>query len=161
MSELHLPASPEELANRLQILHEERKRLTRTSRRLSLNRAQRSVVLAKTASRCHLCGGEITDRKFAADHVLAHATGGAHAIDNYLPAHGLCNGCRWFYSPEEVQWILKMGVWARKQMEKQTAIGEQMLRKFLQHETATRNRRRSRPDLEVIESGASRQSRPS
>jgi high-affinity K+ transport system ATPase subunit B len=59
------------------------------------------------------CGGEVTEHKFAAGHVLAHAGGGGHAIDNYLAAHGVCNGCRWFYSPEEIQWIFKMGVWAR------------------------------------------------
>jgi hypothetical protein len=67
---------------------------------------------------------------------------GGHAIDNYLAAHGLCNGCRWFYSPEEIQWILKMGVWARKQMEDRTPIGVKMVELFYQREKATRGRRR-------------------
>jgi hypothetical protein len=64
--------------------------------------------------------------------VLACAAGGQHSIDNYLAAHGLCNGCRWFYSPEEFQWILRMGIWARKQMEDgKTDIGVKMREPFL------------------------------
>lgn len=88
-----------------------------------------------------MCCGEVTENNFAAGHVLAHAGGGGHAIDNYLAAHGVCNGCRFFYSPEEIQWILKMGVWARKQMEDRTLIGMTMLEPFYQRERATRGRR--------------------
>jgi hypothetical protein len=106
---LLLPQSPEELVERLRFLHKERKQFPRPPRRLSLTPQQRSDVLDKTDSRCHLCGGEITEKKFAADHVLSHAAGGEHKLANYLAAHGLCNGCRWFYSPEEFQWILKDG----------------------------------------------------
>jgi hypothetical protein len=66
-----------------------------------------------------------------ADHVLSHAAGGPHKLPNYLAAHNLCNGKRWFYSPEEFQWILRIGVWARKQIEDQkTQIGEDMLCEF-------------------------------
>ena len=144
MSELTLPSSPQELAERLKFLHEQRRKYPAAVPRSRLNSEQRAVVLSKTAARCHLCGGLITDRKFAADHVLAHAAGGAHAVDNYLPAHSLCNGCRWFYSAEEFQWILKMGVWARKQMEEETALGTRMARAFLKHEIMTRGRRKTK-----------------
>ncbi len=144
MNELCLPKSAGELADRLKFLHDERKKLPRARRRLSLTTEQRTIVLGKTAGRCHLCGGDITEQKFAADHVLAHAAGGEHALDNYLAAHGLCNGCRWFYSAEEFQWILRMGIWARKQMEDKTSIGMTMLRIFLEHEKGVRKRRRAR-----------------
>jgi len=107
------------------------------------------MVLAKTAGRCHLCGGEVVDR-WTADHVLAHAGGGYHAVDNYLPAHTLCNGYRWAYSPEEFQWVLKIGVWARLQMEKRAALGEAMRRGFFEYECRREARRvrstRSAPD---------------
>ena len=56
-------------------------------------------MLRKTNDRCHLCGGEVLTR-WQADHVLAHAVGGTHQIDNYLLAHALCNKYR-RYSPEE------------------------------------------------------------
>ena len=142
MSEPRQPESFKELAGRLKLLHEERKTLPRPPRRLSLTREQRAAVLDKTDARCHLCGGKITESKFAADHVLSHAAGGKHQLPNYLPAHGLCNGCRWFYSPEEFQWILRMGVWARKQMEDQTHIGVEIGQVFLEHQKATRRRRK-------------------
>lgn len=131
MSDLRPPQSSDELVERLRFLHEERKKYPRAPHRLSLTAEQRAEVLDKTDSRCHLCGGEITEKKFAADHVLSHAAGGGHKLGNYLPAHGLCNRCRWFYSPEEFQWILRIGVWARKQMEDQKKqIGKDMLREF-------------------------------
>ncbi len=144
MNELCLPESADKLADRLKFLHDERKKPPRARRRLSLTAEQRTNVLRKTAGRCHLCGGEIRERKFAADHVLAHAAGGKHSLDNYLAAHGLCNGCRWFYSAEEFQWILRMGIWARKQMEDKTSIGMKMLRIFFEHEKAVRKRRSAR-----------------
>jgi hypothetical protein len=97
-------------------------------------------VLAKTAGRCHLCGGEILDQ-WTADHVLAHAGGGQHLVDNYLPAHELCNGYRWAYSAEEFQWILKIGVWARRQMETNSEFGEAMLRDFFEYDRKRHARR--------------------
>lgn len=125
------PQSPKELVGRLRFLHNERKLLPRSEPRRSLTATQRDYLLEKTDSRCHLCGGKITGNKFVADHVLSHKAGGKHELANYLPAHRLCNGKRWFYSPEEFQWILTIGVWARKQMEDQKKpISKDMLRAF-------------------------------
>jgi hypothetical protein len=59
---LSLPQSPDELVERLRFLHDERKRFPRPPRRLSVTPEQRSNVLDKTDSRCHLCGSEITER---------------------------------------------------------------------------------------------------
>ena len=103
------------------------------SRRRQLTKGERSEILQKTDARCHLCGGRIKS-KWQADHVLAHSSGGGHAVDNYLPAHRLCNNYRWDYSPEEFQWILKIGVWARTQMERDTRVGSLMMEKFLDYE---------------------------
>jgi hypothetical protein len=125
------PQSPEELVGRLRFLHNERALLPRSEPRRSLTATQRDYLLNKTDSRCHLCGGEITGNKFVANHVHSHKAGGKHELANYLPAHGLCNGKRWFYSPEEFQWILTIGVWARKQIEDQKKqISKDMLRAF-------------------------------
>ena len=102
----------------------ERKRLTTK---------QRKRVLAKTKSRCHICGGKV-GAVWQADHVLAHSHGGGHAEENYLAAHALCNNYRWHYLPEEFQYIMKLGVWAKYQVEKETAVGEQIAAGFVQHE---------------------------
>lgn len=41
---------------------------------------------------CHICNKEIMDLKdLHMDHVVPLARGGAHAQDNLLPAHGICN----------------------------------------------------------------------
>ena len=71
--------------------------------RASLTAAERRQVLAKTA-------GKVEGNAWQADHVMANSAGGVHDVDNYLPAHSLCNNYRWHYLPEEFQYILKLGV---------------------------------------------------
>jgi 5-methylcytosine-specific restriction endonuclease McrA len=89
-------------------------------RRKPLSRAARSAVLAKTDGRCHVCGGELgVDWK--ADHVWAHASGGAHKRDNYLAACASCNRWRWHYGPEKIRQILELGVYARSELGRRLA----------------------------------------
>lgn len=68
--------------------------------------------------------------------MFSHALGGQNSANNYLPAHALCNGYRWFYLSEEFQWILKLGVWLRTQVEKQTVVGIIAAKAFCAHERA-------------------------
>jgi len=75
--------------------------------------------------------------------VLAHSGGGGSEADNYLAAHTLCNNYRWDYLPEEFQVILKLGVWARTQIEKNTSLGQQLASAFVAYEKVRRGRRRS------------------
>ena len=75
--------------------------------------------------------------------MLAHSTGGLHHLDNYLPAHALCNNYRWHYSPEEFQWVLKIGVWSRLIMEKNAALGQQLADQFCQYEGRRIRRQKS------------------
>jgi hypothetical protein len=150
------PASPEALRSLLCTLRQERRdrKLNNPNRhvpRTALTRSERAAVLAKTGKRCHICGGEING-SWQADHVLAHSGGGQHRADNYLPAHKLCNNYRWDYLEEEFQNILKLGVWARTQIENGTAIGNNIAKRFVSYERQriARHRhahrdRRSRP----------------
>ena len=101
-----------------------------------------SRFLEKTAHRCHICGGKIVS-KWQADHVLAHSSGGDHSAENYLPAHVLCNNYRWDYGSEEFQWILKIVVWARTQMEQKTGCGNAILTGFAAHDSKRHDRRQS------------------
>ena len=140
------PESVEAFASRLADLRELRKRKvdevrTTIRRRSSLSPRDRERILQKTDGRCHLCGGAIEGTAWDADHVLAHSGGGAHAVDNYLPAHRLCNNYRWHYSPGEFRQILKLGVWARTQIERRTKVGQAIGERFLAYE---RNRMRRR-----------------
>ena len=139
-----LPEQPQQLAEHLHALRENRRSLRVTKgKRRSLSPAQRERILAKTDGRCHICGGQIED-KWNADHVLAYSAGGKHIEENYLPAHGLCNSYKWDYSAEEFQWILKIGVWATSQIINRTQIGEEIIERFHKNEVRREKRRVSR-----------------
>lgn len=127
----------------LRKLREERKEATGRPARRALTKSERLQVLGKTDSRCHICGGEIEGR-WDADHVLAHSGGGDHSVDNYLPAHGTCNNYRWDYLPEEFQLIVKLGVWARTEIEKGTRVGRSIESEFTKHEARRIARRKTK-----------------
>lgn len=129
------------LRKKLLRLREERRQRKGTNKapRRSLTQRQRTSVLKKTGRRCHVCGGRV-GRKWHADHIASHALGGEHAEDNYLPAHELCNNYRWHYLPEEFQLIMKLGVWARTQVEKGTPIGIEIAERFAVHEERRKRR---------------------
>ena len=113
----------------------------RKARRYALTQSERAAIAAKTDGRCHICGG-VLDLVWEADHVVPHSTGGLHRLENYLPAHALCNNYRWSYSPEEFQWVLKIGVWARLVMEQSKPIGRQMTEQFCGYERGRVRRRK-------------------
>lgn len=137
-----------EFAARLKTLHQDRRARVVAGQdsiaaRPILSAVDRAAILAKTDGRCHLCGGLIDpDEKWQADHVLAHSTGGAGTVENYLAAHALCNNYRWHYSPEEFQWILKLGVWLRTQIERGTAIGRHAGELFCRYDAQRAARRK-------------------
>jgi len=121
---------------------ERNKAANRRPRQRRLTPSERDVVLGKTAGRCHICGGEVQHGSWHADHVLAHSAGGKQAVDNYLPAHGICNQYRWDYIAEEFQLILKLGVWARTQVETGTSVGRLIEQGFQKYEARRIGRRK-------------------
>src|SRR5262245_23353097 len=134
---LAFPDSPAKLVARLRKLRAARRRRhvgVRRQRRGNLTPSEQTEVLEKTGYRCHICGGRV-GAGWRADHVFSHSSGGAHSVRNYLAAHAVCNGYRWDYSPQESQWIMKIGIWARLHMEKASQLGQEMLRAFHSYET--------------------------
>lgn len=147
MEATRLFKNADELATHLSALRRKRRRRelqvrSRGHKRQSLTPAERQAIMNKTGSRCHICGGEI-ELNWTADHVFAHAQGGLHSADNYLPAHPICNQYRWFFGPEEFQWILKLGVWFRTQIQRKKFNALRLAEGFLLHE-ARRERRRKK-----------------
>lgn len=137
----------EAFSEHLRKLHDERKARKSAARahgvpRAPLTKADKKAVLEKTDGLCHLCGGKIeASEPWQADHVWAHSSGGRHAIANYLAAHDLCNNYRWHYGPEEFQWILKLGVWLRMQVARETDIGRRAGEQFFAYEKRRATRR--------------------
>ena len=127
-------------------LHERRRARTkergRRGRRPRLSAEARAEVLKSTGARCHICGGTIgADDRWTADHVLPYSQGGGAGVENHLPAHGVCNNYRWHYTPEELQWILKLGVWTRSLIEKQDPLALELADRFVAYEHRRESRR--------------------
>ena len=159
MSASDIFLTSEEFAERLRVLREIRRKQKLALRdkviRQPLSKAERLAIFEKTGGRCHICGGVI-DGDWEADHVFSHSLGGQHSVDNYLPAHAICNNYRWFYGTEEFQWILKLGVWLRTQIEKQTTVGRIAAEQFCAHDRIRANRRVKR----AVQSSATSEPQP-
>lgn len=117
-----------------------RKASVKGRKRSSLTKAQRETILAKTNSRCHCCGIEMGLDEFYADHVKTHSSGGEHNENNYLPSCQTCNSYRWHFASEELQIILKLGVWAKGKLLSDSELGLQIANDFVKHEMSVRKR---------------------
>lgn len=138
-------ANAQDLADHLRELRHRRETLKADAagsekKRSALSADKRRIVLSKTGERCHVCGGPIKG-PWQADHVLAHSAGGKDSVDNFLPAHDLCNHYRWDYLPEEFQEILRLGVRLRTQTEKGTPVGRSAAKSHLAHQKQRVGRR--------------------
>src|SRR5579862_120114 len=144
-----IPASSEELAERFRKLRKERNQpAEQLEARRRIAKLGRDAILQKTGGRCHICGGNIDkDSYLEADHVFPAKGGGPSNIDNYLPAHGLCNSAKWDQSGEELQWVLKIGVWAKHAMEGKGNLGRQMVNDFWASERRRVNRQKANRSL--------------
>ena len=127
-----------------------RKNKVKDAKRYSLTEKQRETVLSKTDSRCHLCGIELMVHNFQADHVKTHSSGGTPAENNYLPSCFTCNNYRWNYSPEEIQIILKLGVWAKAKVVNDAEFGLAIADGFVKHEMALRKRRKTKQEKDIL-----------
>lgn len=116
----------------------------RALKRQALSKKQRELVLAKTNSHCHICGITLDKDNFQADHVKAHSMGGIHEENNYLPSCATCNNYRWHYSSEEIQVILKLGVWAKTKIVNDPSFGLEIANQFVKYEMGVRNRRKTK-----------------
>lgn len=59
-------------------------------------------------------------------HVMPFAKGGKNLIENYLPACYTCNRLKWHRSPEDIQLIMQLGIYARNQIDHDTPLGRKL-----------------------------------
>lgn len=141
MKQKQIPQSPVRLQKVIYKLHMRRKKGKKPSKRyIRLTKNERVIIYSKTNGCCHVCGKKLLLNDFQADHVVSHISGGSHKVDNYLPSCFICNNYRWHYIPEELQLILKIGVWAKSEIVNWTTLGILMATKYVKKE----NRRMAR-----------------
>ncbi|MEJ8818764.1 HNH endonuclease [Lacibacter sp. H407] len=121
-----------------------RREKVKGKKRSSLTKKQRELILSKTDSRCHMCGVKVDITNFQADHVQSHSSGGTHAENNYLPSCFTCNNYRWHYSSEEIQIILKLGVWLKTKITSDAEAGKELANQFVKHEMSVRKRKKAK-----------------
>lgn len=112
-------------------------------RKFILSKADKILILEKTNYKCHICGGVVELTAFEADHVEVNSSSTNNKIDNFLPACRTCNNYRWFYEPDEIKWILKLGVWLKTEITRGSVTGKLAAQKFIQHEIKRHARRKS------------------
>lgn len=111
--------------------------------RIILTKQEREVIYYKTGGLCHICGNELEIDDFSADHVKPYSQKGTECVDNFLPSCHPCNGYRWNYKPEEIQWIFKLGVWLKTKIQEKSKIGILAATEFLIDETERESRRKN------------------
>ena len=52
-----------------------------------------------------------------------------------------CNKLRWHYSPEEIQVVLKLGVWAKTKIIDDSKLGLEIANLFMKHDMQLRKKR--------------------
>ena len=143
MNELPFIDNVEVLKKEINRLIKEREsKKSKALRTYALTKKDRYLIWDKTDGHCHICGREVDKDGYEADHVKNHSGGGSDLAENFLAACRTCNNYRWHYSPEEIQWILKLGVWAKTQIDHNNGIGKKIAEGFIKYEVSRENRRK-------------------
>lgn len=109
------------------------------SERQNPTKSMRERILLKTGGKCHICGGEL-GKRWHADHVLPHVSGGGNTVENFLGSCSVCNNARWYFSPNEIKLILKLGRMAQTEIRKNTSFGRSIAKKYIIEEEKKKRR---------------------
>ena len=143
MNELPYIDNPEFFKREINKLKKEREKNKLSSRETyTLTKKERYSIWDKTDGKCHVCGEDVDKDKFEADHIKPHSSGGKNNIENFLATCKTCNNYRWHYSPEEIQWILKIGIWAKTKIGQNDKLGSIIADNFVKKEIKRESRRK-------------------
>jgi len=95
-------------------------------------KSEKVDIFNKTNGICHICGCELDIESFS-------ITG---SLENGLPA---CKGCKMIYDnymPSEIKWMLKIGLWAKTQVEYETDIGKEIATEIIEIEKDREGRKK-------------------
>ena len=105
-----------------------------------VTQAGRKRIRAKTGGTCHVCGGR-AGKRWHADHVKPRRLGGTSEDSNYLPTCQECNRLRWGYPPEVLRFIMRLGVYAKKEIREETPLGKALIGLVQRRDRANRRRK--------------------
>jgi hypothetical protein len=129
---------------RLNELRSEKKNEKKKSK--TLKKSEKEEVFKKTKGLCHICGIDLQEEKFS----ITNSFGKETSFETSLPA---CQSCKRIYDnylPSEIKWILKIGLWAKTQIEYETEIGKDIAIEIVEQEKDREKRRkRQRKPYEI------------
>ena len=140
MAEINMEQKTETLIEKLRELKATRNDNRSKEIRKSPTQSMRKYIFQKTGGKCHICGGNL-DKGWHADHVLPHASGGQDSVENFLGSCSVCNMARWYFCPEEIRLILKLGRIAQTEIRKGTKRGKFIAQKYIAEEEQRRKRK--------------------
>ena len=132
-----------ELIDELKELKRIRNEEVRPPARKNPTKSMREKIILKTGRKCHICGGDL-DEEWHADHILPHSAGGHDTVDNFLGSCSVCNGVRWYFSPDEIKLILKFDRIAQAEIRNNSTLGRTIAKKYFIEEQQKENRRKKR-----------------
>jgi 5-methylcytosine-specific restriction endonuclease McrA len=89
-----------------------------------------------------VCGGR-AGKSWQADHVIPHRLGGTSDVSNLLPICPACNVLKRSHEPAVLRLILQLGMYARSEIRRDTALGRGLLDALMGRNKSNRRRRGS------------------
>lgn len=147
-NELPFVNDPQILSAELRRLNHERHKLKRSisSQKFSHKAFEKKIIFDKTNGLCHICGNALSPEKYSITYSLLF-----NEQDQPLPA---CKSCKTFhdnYLSDEIKWIIKLGLWAKTQIEYETEIGQLLAEEFIDYEQFRENGRQNPREPYFIE----------
>ena len=102
---------------------------------------KRRQIAPKTGYKCHWCGKGLRGGNWTADHVRPKANGGKNTVDNLLPACSFCNRYRWLYDTRTLRYILQLGVYMSREVDKRTSLGRDVEKRY---KSRVRNKKKNK-----------------
>ena len=87
---------------------------------------QRQLVLDKTGGLCHICGTNMNNKEWQADHVQPRKRGGSNDPSNYLPTCRECNRMKWHRGPIKIRKTIELGLYAFREVKNGTDLGKEL-----------------------------------
>ena len=108
---------------------------------VSISKIEKTDIYNKTNGVCHICGINLPISNFSIT-----TSYNDNLEKNHLPACSTCKKAYDNYSADEIRWALKIGLWAKTQIEFETDLGKEISIQIIEEEKYRENRRKIKRD---------------